>query len=169
MISFSELFLLAKQRTVELHSPGPKMVNKQQTYFFILFFFKFSVFFQCNRFMITDKSENVKDTAGKQVILYKNVLMPLTSRPKRKVPLVIKNEFLGSSPELQMCLFLRKSYNHKVLNNHPLKICPFSDISERKLKFRNLRPGWYLKIYNKYRRNPGLDEIFHKIIPNKFF
>lgn len=92
--------------------------------------------------MITDKSENMKRlTAGKEVILYKNVLMSLTSWPKCKVSAVIQNEFLGRSPELQMCLFLRKSYNHKMLSNHPLKICPFSGISERKFKCRNSKPG----------------------------
>lgn len=39
-----------------------------------------------------------------------------------------------------MCLVLRKCYNQKILSNHPLKICPFSNILDRKLKFRYSKP-----------------------------
>lgn len=63
-----------------------------------------------------------------------------------------------------MHLVLRKCYNQKILSNHPMKICPFWGISDRKLKFRYLKPQvniWKCKINS-------LNEILNKILPKKF-
>lgn len=63
-----------------------------------------------------------------------------------------------------MHLVLRKCYNQKILSNHPMKICPFWCISDRKLKFRYLKPQvniWKCKINS-------LNEILNKILPKKF-